>query len=117
MAPFTASTHIIAKCQLRAPESHPPKVSHAGTAVPSHGQQQNVSPFRANAGYALKMRSPLAIISVSATAFTQCVARTIQWWRFPAWCEMGGDSAMGRSRVGSVAGGAIGGFDVRDAST
>src|SRR3954447_26910891 len=106
MAPFTASTHIIAKCQLRAPESHPPKVSHAGTAVPSHGQQQNVSPFRANAGYALKMRSPLAIISVSATAFTQCVARTIQWWRFSGW----GMEDRGREMGGA---GAIGGFDAR----
>src|SRR3954468_4133328 len=94
MAPFTASTHIIAKCQLRAPESHPPKVSHAGTAVPSHGQQQNVSPFRANAGYALKMRSPLAIISVSATAFTQCVARTIQWWRFASAAGNGTEESL-----------------------
>src|SRR5215213_4172934 len=100
MAPFTASTHIIAKCQLRAPASHPPKVIHAGADAPSHGQQQKVSPFRANAGYALKMRSPLATISVSATAFTQCVARTIQWWRFSEWGmrdrrrEMGGIVAV-----------------------
>src|SRR3954468_13296389 len=107
MAPFTASTHIIAKCQLRAPESHPPKVSHAGAGCPSHGQQQKLSPFRANAGYALKMRRPLATISVSATAFTQCVARTIQWWRFSGWGMEGpgeGDGAASRT---------IGGFDAR----
>src|SRR5436190_13803906 len=27
------------------------------------------------------MRRPLPIMSVSAMAFTQCVTRTIQWWR------------------------------------
>ena len=31
--PFTTSTHIIAKCQLRAPASQPPKVSAAGNRL------------------------------------------------------------------------------------
>jgi hypothetical protein len=78
---LATSTHIMAKCQLRAPASHPPKVSHAGAGVPSHGQQQNVSPRRAKRGYALKMRSPLPTITASAATFTQCVRRTIQWCR------------------------------------
>ena len=69
----------MAKCQLRAPPSHPPKVSHAGIGVPSHGQQQNGSPRRAKRGYALKMRSPEPTMTTSATAFTQCVSRTTQW--------------------------------------
>jgi hypothetical protein len=72
------STHIMAKCQLRAPPSQAPKVSQRGAGVPSHGQQQKVPPRRAKRGYALKMRSPLPTITASASTFTQCVARTIQ---------------------------------------
>jgi len=66
------------KCQLRAPPSHPPKVSHAGARVPSQGQQQKVSPRRAKRGYALKMRSPDPTMSASAATLTQWVSRTTQ---------------------------------------
>ena len=42
------------------------------------GKQQKLAPLRANAGYALKMRSPLPTMMPSANTFTQWVARTIQ---------------------------------------
>lgn len=71
----------MAKCQLRAPASQPPNVAQRGAGVPSHGQQQNVSPRRAKRGYALNMRSPLVTITPSATTFTQCVTRTMGWCR------------------------------------
>lgn len=72
----------MAKCQLRAPASHPPKVSQAGMGVLSHGQQQKVSPRRAKRGYALKMRSPEPTITRTAATATQCVTRTTGWCRF-----------------------------------
>ena len=49
--------------------------------TPPAGQQQNVSPFRANAGYALKMRSPDVTMIRMASAAAQWVTRTTQWWR------------------------------------
>lgn len=71
----------MAKCQLRAPASQPPKVAQRGAGVPSHGHSPKVSPRRAKRGYALKMRSPLATITPSATTFTQWVMRTMGWCR------------------------------------
>ncbi len=77
-SPLSTSTHIIAKCQCRAPPSQPPSVSHAGAGVPSNGHQANGgAPFGAKAGYALKMRSPEAAITSTATALTQWVRRAM----------------------------------------
>jgi len=75
----------MAKCQLRAPASHPPKVSQAGMGVLSQGQQQKLSPRRAKRGYALKMRRPEPTITRIAATATQCVTRTTGWCRF---CSM-----------------------------
>jgi hypothetical protein len=57
-------------------------VLHAGAGVPSNGQSgQGAVPLGANAGDALKMRSPDIAMIVTATVLIQCVARAMGWWR------------------------------------
>src|SRR5215212_7072838 len=90
----------MAKCQFRAPASQPPNVSQFGAGVPCQGQQQNVSPLRANAGYALKIRSPLPTMMTIATALTQWVTRTTQWWRLTTSDSVGASSSIAPSVAG-----------------
>src|SRR5258706_6768900 len=69
-----AKIHMNVKCHCRAPPSQPPSVTACGTA----SIRSCSGILEPKLGNALKIRSPLSVSTVTATAFDQWQKRTAQ---------------------------------------